>query len=449
MECTGSVTTGQIEELKLLVSERLSAIASEIVTAIARTIAEYEAQAVRLKEENDRHRSLLDVILKTSLPKRTPAKANADHVVRSDPAASGPPSHRNSAAAAAATGCLEKTSPAAGRTPTDPAKVKFSFTSCDDFLAYGTSVASGECPYCINPCVATEKHLMLKHYKGASRFLLNGIEHFVVPCMCKERIQGTKRSHWHCTLCHKTIARKRNFDMHISKMHGIALLQNSQEAVLSSPSETDQSPVDEQAPLSSDSWCQKAGSRDQESQQAFTFLHIKEEEEEEEGQQVEKDTDPTRYTQPEACVGSADPSTQLDVRTRSPEEKNPPSVLKSLGPKRRRPLPKISNSAAARRPPLSSANHGPAGPHQCKACGKRFHYMYTLRTHVQAHRLDGVCGICGRRLGRGQSLLQHLQNHRRRKKCGICGKQFSDDARLRRHSAFHRPKALSAMSASG
>lgn len=72
MECTGSVTTGQIEELKLLVSERLSAIASEIVTAIARTIAEYEAQAVRLKEENDRHRSLLDVILKTSLPKNTP-----------------------------------------------------------------------------------------------------------------------------------------------------------------------------------------------------------------------------------------------------------------------------------------------------------------------------------------------------------------------------------------
>lgn len=72
MECTGSVATGQIEELKLLVSERLSAIASEIVTAIARTIAEYEAQAARLKEENDRHRSLLDVILKTSLPKKPP-----------------------------------------------------------------------------------------------------------------------------------------------------------------------------------------------------------------------------------------------------------------------------------------------------------------------------------------------------------------------------------------
>lgn len=215
---------------------------------------------------------------------------------------------------------------------------------------------------------------------------------------------------------------------------------------LSSLSDTDQSPVDEQAPLSSDSWCQKAGGQDQECQQAPTFLHIKEEEG---GLQVEQDANATSCAQSEACVGSADHSTQLDVRTQSPVEKNPPSALKSLGAKRRRLPPKMSSSTAVRRLPLSSANLGPAGPHQCKACGKSFHYMYTLRTHVQAHRLDGVCGICGRQLGRGQSLLQHLQNHRRRKKCGICGKQFSDDARLLRHSAFHRPKALSAMSASG
>lgn len=73
MECANRGTeTGQIEELKLFVSERLTAIASEIVGAIERTITEYEAQAVRLKEENDRHRSLLDIILKTSLPAKTP-----------------------------------------------------------------------------------------------------------------------------------------------------------------------------------------------------------------------------------------------------------------------------------------------------------------------------------------------------------------------------------------
>lgn len=72
MECTGRGATGQIEELTLLVSERLSAIAAEIVAAIARTVAEYEARAVRLREENERHRSLLDVILKTSLPAKAP-----------------------------------------------------------------------------------------------------------------------------------------------------------------------------------------------------------------------------------------------------------------------------------------------------------------------------------------------------------------------------------------
>lgn len=59
---------GQIDELKLFVSERLHAVASEIVGAIEKTITDYEKQASRLKEENDRHRSLLDIILKSKLP---------------------------------------------------------------------------------------------------------------------------------------------------------------------------------------------------------------------------------------------------------------------------------------------------------------------------------------------------------------------------------------------
>lgn len=54
-------------------------------------------------------------------------------------------------------------------------ELKFLFTSCDDFLAYGKSAAGGECPYCMNTCLATEKHLMIRHFKGASHFILNGI----------------------------------------------------------------------------------------------------------------------------------------------------------------------------------------------------------------------------------------------------------------------------------
>lgn len=58
----------QLEELKSFVSERLNAVATEIVGAIEKTITDYEEQAFRLREENERHRSLLDIILRTKLP---------------------------------------------------------------------------------------------------------------------------------------------------------------------------------------------------------------------------------------------------------------------------------------------------------------------------------------------------------------------------------------------
>lgn len=55
----------QFEELKAFVSERLNAAASEIVGAFAKTITDFEEQNSRLKEENNRNRSLLDIILNT------------------------------------------------------------------------------------------------------------------------------------------------------------------------------------------------------------------------------------------------------------------------------------------------------------------------------------------------------------------------------------------------
>ena len=68
MEFTNGGKMTQIEELKAFVSERLHAAASEIVGAIAKTITDYEEQATRLKEDSDRHRALLDIILKAKSP---------------------------------------------------------------------------------------------------------------------------------------------------------------------------------------------------------------------------------------------------------------------------------------------------------------------------------------------------------------------------------------------
>lgn len=88
---------------------------------------------------------------------------------------------------------------------------------------------------------------------------------------------------------------------------------------------------------------------------------------------------------------------------------------------------------------LLSASQNPTGPHCCKACGKIFHYMYTLRTRAQTHTEDKIC-ICGKHLQSTESLVHHLQSHTKRNKCGICGMQFLNFSRLKRHRRFHRPK---------
>lgn len=103
--------------------------------------------------------------------------------------------------------------------------------------------------------------------------------------------------------------------------------------------------------------------------------------------------------------------------------------------------PLTSNTKTSTRSP---ASQNPSGPHCCKACGKTFHYMHTLRKHAQAHAADQIhiCGICGQHLESKENLVQHLQSHRKRNKCAVCGKEFSSNARLTRHRRFHRPKGL-------
>lgn len=143
---------------------------------------------------------------------------------------------------------------------------------------------------------------------------------------------------------------------------------------------------------------------------------------------------------------------QHTTKDKSEWRKHAPSRLKALCSKRKkfvkRSIPPLSSNMKKSTP--SPASQNPSGPHCCKACGKTFHYMYTLRTHAQAHAADQIhiCGICGQHLESTDNLVQHLQSHRKRNKCGVCGKQFSSNARLRRHRRFHRPKGLIVSSSS-
>ncbi|XP_039976839.1 zinc finger and SCAN domain-containing protein 21-like isoform X2 [Xiphias gladius] len=182
--------------------------------------------------------------------------------------------HANkSTPAAASPGALDSSSARKAReTSCHPSDLQCVFTSRTDFLKVA---ASDNCPYCLKRIQATETHLMRRHYLFAVHFTEDGTERFVVPCMCKDRIQG--RSHWHCPYCKKIIYRKCNFEGHISKQHGYIILQQSQDEEIDQPSV-----CEEEVPLSPKPWCQQEpGSLDQDDQQASLLFQVKEEQEEE------------------------------------------------------------------------------------------------------------------------------------------------------------------------
>lgn len=372
--------------------------------------------------------------------------------------------------------------------PRNSSDSQCSFTSRTDFLKFATD---DDCRYCLKRIQATETHLMRKHYFFAVHFTECGTDKFVVPCTCKDLIQG--RSHWHCPYCTKIIYRKCNFEVHISKQHGYPILQQSHDAEMDQPSV---SAIEEDAPLSPEPWYQQElGSLDQEDQQTSLLLQVKEEEEEQEtcrqvshpewlnsvhvkieGEQIQKDNSqmsleehpaqdsefsivcadgyiqdlsvesskthllPNSSNQPLETLSDSEAG-GLCQPTEESQHITPRTSLKELGIKRK---VSVKRKSSHKKTSTLSASQNPTGPHCCKACGKTFYYIYTLRTHVLTHAGDAIhiCGICGKHLESTESFVQHIQSHTQRKKCGICGKQFSNYFRLKRHKRFHRPKGL-------
>lgn len=81
-------------------------------------------------------------------------------------------------------------------------------------------------------------------------------------------------------------------------------------------------------------------------------------------------------------------------------------------------------------------HQSPSGSYCCKACGKTFHYIYTLRAHARGHTADNVhvCGICGKHLGTSVNLISHLQSSKKGGGCGPQGKLFSN---VKKHKTCH------------
>ncbi|XP_061885407.1 zinc finger protein 521-like [Entelurus aequoreus] len=443
----------QLEDLQDFITQRLHVIATEIFGAVEKTVTAYEAQACRLREENNRLCSELDLLIKAKQEDYATLQQGQDTEMdlpfSSIPEEAVPPSSEPwcqpelsirdqedqkfsllrvkeepvlpTEEHADHSSSVRMSEPNPPRLPTD---LPLAFTSCADFLQWA---CSDSCPYCIKGCQATEAHLMKRHYSFAVHFNEDGIDTFVVPCMCKDLVQG--RSHWHCPYCRKILNRKGNFEGHVSKKHGYATLQQSQDPEMDLPFG---SSSEEAIPPSSEPWCQpELGIPDQEDQK-FSLLGVKEEPGLPTGEPSKNGQD-SSYN-----VMYVESSGQEFHEIEGMESNDGPNVKVSYKhtPSSASNAPKSKRKRLARL--KAPAGQTKAETFSCQVCGKTFYDIYALKSHVSAHvGKDSLCGLCGKQIKDTKSLVRHLRSHTVWKKCGLSGKQFSNADSLKRHSLLH------------
>ncbi|XP_077363956.1 uncharacterized protein LOC144007887 [Festucalex cinctus] len=402
---------GQLKDLKAFISERLQAVASEILGAVDKTVTEYEEQARRLKEENTRLCSILDLLIKgNKLPLKVVGITEETPHKRRDSLQT---PHGKAAVQIQTTDSQN----CAGPDPnvSSPPHVEGTFTSYTEFLNFALG---DNCPYCIKPTPATKLHLTKKHYSSAIHFTDNGIGRFIIPCACKDFIQN--RCHYHCPYCERILTRRLNFVGHISKKHGFPIHHPNQNAADVAPTP--------------DAWGQQEFVFED---QKFSLLPVKIAA----PQHSEQQSQGTHRAQGQDSASSL---LYMDTSTQQLNEiEVPSSGLKPLQSKTTTTT--TTNTKQLRKKSLTLNRklkpdiQSDTGIHRCHVCGKTFHYAYILKSHVWTHsRNKSLCGICGKRTKEAESLAQHLESHTVRKKCGLCGKQFSSAARLKDHWRSHR-----------
>ncbi|XP_072294022.1 uncharacterized protein [Eucyclogobius newberryi] len=391
--------------LRALVNARLTAAAEEIFALVERTIAEYEEELCRSKEENQRNQQLLDSVLSPQVSGHTTADVQIKTEMSEDEA--GPALDPLSAA-----GHAQRSQTTAGQTEPDcddwsrdwepRPGVSSQLTDLDDedfnnqvqnlstemFRATSHGASHGASP------AACEDEAKVKHECPVCNKKLGRKQE-----LKRHMLLHTGEKPFSCPVCHKRFIQKSNLKSHIvTHLDTVDTIIRHQK-----PSETSRDEAE------GEEW------RDTKPQDKLLERLCDAENEDD-------------WTGAMEAAGSS--STRRADDDDEEEEEEEPGETNSL-----ERISFLLNRA------LNESKERKLTEYKCPICDKVFGRMENLRRHVLVHTGEKAfsCPVCCKQFTLKQHLKLHMVLHTRDKQfnCSVCAKTFIRKDNLRSHMRIH------------